>query len=187
MYMGINIDKDLRLELTTIKYATDLYKAVDINREHLSQFLPWVPHMRSAEDTRDYIKNCERLYEQGEEVSFVIIADESIVGRIGLHHINIQNKNAAIGYWLTKNAEGRGIITKSCKEIIAYGFQKLDLHRIEIKVATDNIKSQAIPKKLRFTKEGILRQAELVNNKFLDLILYSVIKDEWIKNISDIG
>lgn len=184
--MTINIDKDLRLELTTTKYTTDLYRAVDINREHLSEFLPWVPGIRSVEDMQGYIKNCKLLYEQGREASFVIIADESVVGRIGLHHINTQHKNAAIGYWLTKNAEGHGIISKSCKEILAYGFQKLALHRIEMKVATNNNKSQAIPAKLNFTKEGILRQAELVNNKFLDLILYSIIKEEWIEKSPNI-
>ena len=81
----------------------------------------------------------------------------------------MQNKVGAIGYWLTKSAEGSGVITDSCKVLIDYGFKDLRLHRIEIKAALTNFKSQAIPVKLNFKKEGILRQAELVNNHLLIL------------------
>lgn len=179
--MTINISENLRLELTAEKHSEALYNAVDNNREHLSAFLPWVGNMKSIHDFRSYISNCELLYQQGKEVSFVIIADEVTVGRIGLHHLNSENKNAAIGYWLTKDAEGKGIISKSCEAIIKYGFEELGLHRIEIKAAVNNLRSQAIPQKFNFTKEGILREAELVNNKFLDLVLYSMLRNEWIE------
>lgn len=179
--MTINIDEKVRLELTAEKHANALYDAIDNNREHLSEFLSWVDNMQSASDFRTYIKNCELLYQQGKEMSFVIILDEAPIGRIGLYHLNIQNKNAAIGYWITKNAEGKGIISKSCKALITYGFEELALHRIEIKAAVNNLRSLAIPKKLNFMQEGILRQAELVNNKFLDLVLYSLLSNEWIE------
>jgi ribosomal-protein-serine acetyltransferase len=177
--MVIKIEENLRLELTAERHSKLLYDAVNNNRQHLSEFLPWVENMKSLDDFTNYIKNCELLYEQQKEVSFVIILDEVPVGRIGLHHLNLQNKIGAIGYWLTKNAEGQGIIIKSCKRLITYGFKDIGLHRIEIKAATTNLKSQAIPEKLDFKMEGILRQAELVNNKFLDLYLYSILSFEW--------
>ncbi|MGN6531095.1 MAG: GNAT family N-acetyltransferase [Ginsengibacter sp.] len=182
--MTIKIDENVRLELTAEKHAVALYDAVDKNRKHLSQFLPWIENMQFLNDFHYYIENCELLYRQGKEVSFVIISNEDTVGRIGLHYINIANKNAAIGYWLTENAEGRGIITKSCEALINYGFENLDLHRIEIKAAAENLRSRAIPEKFHFTKEGILRQAECVNNRFLDIVLYSLLKDEWKQFIS---
>lgn len=180
--MTIHIQDKLRLELIAEKHAEGLFYAVDHNREHLSEFLSWVDNMQSVNDFRNYIKSCELLHLEGEEVSFVIILDEQVIGRIGLHHLNLQNKNAAIGYWLSKNAEGKGIITKSCKEILTYGFQDLGLRRIEIKAAVENKRSQAIPENLNFVKEGILRQAEWVNNKFLDIFLYSKLNEEWMNN-----
>ena len=177
--MIVKIDTNLRLELTSQKHAAALYLAVDNNRKHLSEFLPWVSNMKSVSDFKDYIKNCEDLYKEKREVSFVIISGKEAVGRIGLHHMNYQNKNAAIGYWLTKEAEGKGVITRSCKKLISFGFHELGLHRIEIKAAVNNLKSQAIPQKLNFKKEGILRGAEFVNGNFLDLALYSMLRDEW--------
>ena len=177
--MRITIDEKVRLELTAEKYAEALFEAVDSNRKHLARFLPWVGNMQSVDDFHNYIKNCEMLYQQGREMSFAILSDENVVGRIGLHYINAQNKSAAIGYWLTKEAEGKGIIVRSCKALITYGFRELGLHRIEIKAAVENVRSQAIPVKLNFVREGVLREAEMVNNKFLDLILYSMLNREW--------
>jgi len=90
----------------------------------------------------------------------------------------LENKNGSIGYWLTKNAEGKGIVTNSCKKLINYGFEQLGLHRLEIKAAVKNVKSQSIPRKLNLTKEGILREAELVNGVYMDLVLYSILRHE---------
>ena len=178
--MIIKIDENIKLEITSEKYAAPLFNVIDNNREHLSEFLSWVENMKSVEDLRNYLQNCEHLYKEKKEVSFITLLNENPVGRIGLHHLNLQNKIGAIGYWLDKNEEGKGIITKSCIQLINYGFQKMGLNRIEIKASVRNIKSQAIPVKLNFKKEGVLRQAELVNNQFIDLFIYSILKDEWI-------
>ena len=183
--MTLNIDENVRLELTAEKHAKLLYNAINNNREHLSVFLPWIKNMQSVNDFSNYIKNCELLYRQEKEVSFVIILNEKPVGRIGLHHLNLQNKIGAIGYWLTKDAEGQGIISKSCKKLIDYGFNELGLNRIEIKCASENNKSQAIPQRFNFMKEGIMRQAEFVNENFLDIILYSILKKEWTEKTTN--
>jgi len=175
----VPIDENVRLELTSAKHAGPLYQAVNTNRKHLSEFLPWVGNMQSVANFQQYIETCETMYRQGKEVSFVILLNDVAVGRIGLHHVNTDNKNASVGYWLSKDAEGKGIIIRSCRKLINYGFNELNLHRIEIKAAVENAKSRAIPEKLNFKKEGILREAELVNGIFLDLVLYSMLRDEW--------
>jgi len=177
--MILKIDNKLTLELTAQRHADALFQAVDKNRKHLLTFLPWVGNMNSVYDFNEYIKNCEQLYEEKKELSFVIVSDKNTVGRIGLNNINLQNKNASIGYWLTKDAEGKGIITRSCKKLITVGFDQLGMHRIEIKAAVNNLRSRAIPQKLNFREEGILREAELVNGTFLDLVLYSMLREEW--------
>lgn len=176
--MIIHVDDHIQLELTNESQAILLFNAIDANRRHLSAFLPWVGHMQSVQDLKDYIEGCKVLIWEQKESSFAILFEQVLVGRIGLHHINRQNKSGAIGYWLTKEAEGKGIILKSCKALINYGFNELGLHRIEIKAAVHNLRSQAVPERLNFRREGVLRQAELVNNEFLDLVLYSLLRPE---------
>lgn len=179
--MIIQVDENIRLELTDPKHAPALIAAVDANREHLSEFLPWVPLMRTVDDMTSYTRNCVALYEQEKEVSFVIFLHDRVVGRIGLHHMNMPNRSAAIGYWLAREATGTGVMSKSCVAIINFGFDEVGLNRIEIKAATQNTKSQAIPEKLGFIKEGVLRQAEWVSGRSLDIVLYSMLQSEWIQ------
>jgi len=71
------------------------------------------------------------------------------------------------------------ILTKCCTALINHGFNELGLNRIEIKCATGNKKSRTIAEKLNFKREGILRQAEWLNGRFIDLYLYSMLKEEW--------
>lgn len=177
--MRINVDENIDLELISAQHATGLYAVIEANRAHFAEFLAWGENALSLENFRNYIKNCELQYQEGSEMNFVILLQGIPVGKMGLHYINTQNKCAEIGYWLSKSEEGKGIITKSVKALINYGFEGMGLNRIEILAAEGNVRSLAIPERLNFTKEGVLRQAELVNDKFLNLVLYSMLREEW--------
>ena len=177
--MIIIINEHIRLEETAPQHAVGLLEAVNANREHLARFLPWVGAMQTTADFDGYITQCRQRAEQGTEISFVIYRDDVIAGRIGLHYINAANKTGAIGYWLTQAAAGHGIMLNSCRKVIEFGFTVLQLHRIEIKAAVHNVKSQAVPEKLGFTREGILRESEWVNGEAFNIVVYSLLKREW--------
>ena len=73
-------------------------------------------------------------------------------------------------------------MTESCKAMTTYGFEALKLHRIEIRCATGNLKSRAIPERLGFVKEGVLRDGEWLYDHFVDLVVYSVVAPDWKKS-----
>jgi len=179
--MIIPLNEKTKLVFNQASHAAALYALVDDNRLHLSRFLPWVPHMRSVEDMERYLLNCENLNRDGLDISFNIFYQNHMVGRIGLSYINKANKTANIGYWLAENAQGAGLISNAVKKLLVLGFEELGLNRIEIKAATTNRRSKAIPEKLGFSFEGILREAEWVNGAPLDLMLYSLLRSEWTK------
>ena len=135
--------------------------------------------MQSVNDFNGYIDYCKKQLQEGTDYGYVILLNYKIVGRIGIHYIDQQNKTGSIGYWLGEEFQGKGIVTKACTALRHYTFTVLRLNRIEIKCGTKNCKSAAIPERLGFTKEGVLRQAEWVNDKFIDLNLYSLLKNEW--------
>jgi len=178
--MIIQISENINLEPTSEKHAESMFQAINTNRDHLSRFLPWVENMKTITDVKEYIKNSVAQTEEKKEVSFLIVSEISVIGRIGIHNINSQNKNASIGYWLIKEAQGKGIISKATRSLITYAFQTLGLNRMEIRAATDNQRSRSVPEMLGMLKEGTLREAELVNGKFLDLEVYSVLSSEWV-------
>lgn len=178
--MILPLDETLRLERLAEAHAEALFAVIEQDRTHLAEFLPWVPRMQSAEDFRRYVQTSETLFREKTDVSFAIVRAGVPVGRVGLHAIHPQNQSAAIGYWLGCDAEGLGIMTRSCKTLLTYGFGELGLQRIELKAAVENSKSRAVAERLRFRQEGVLRQAEWVNGRFLDLALYALLRDEWV-------
>jgi ribosomal-protein-serine acetyltransferase len=173
------IDESTQLEPTDEKHAEPAFALIDQNRAHLKTWLPWVDRMQSVADFRNFIRGSIQRNADKAEVSYLIVHEGKVAGRIGLYYLDHQNKSASIGYWLGENYQGKGLITNSCRVLLNHGFHALGLNRIEIKCGTGNVKSQAIPQRLNFTKEGVLRQAELVHGSFIDLDLYSLLKEEW--------
>ena len=177
--MIIKIEGGLSLESLNENHAASMFALIDSNRPHLKEWLPWVDNMQTVENFKDHIAYCKKLEAAATDFPFVIMTNNEMAGRIGIHYIHLHNKIAALGYWLGDGYQGKGIITRSCKALIDHCFNELGMNRVEIKCATGNFKSRAIAEKLNFKQEGILRQAELVNGKFLDLYLYSMLKEEW--------
>jgi ribosomal-protein-serine acetyltransferase len=89
------------------------------------------------------------------------------------------NRSTEIGYWLGASFQSKGLVTKSCRALIDYAFNELNLNRIEIRCGVENKKSRKIPEKLGFREEGIIRQAEWLHNHFIDLVIYGMLADEW--------
>jgi ribosomal-protein-serine acetyltransferase len=172
------VTEGVQLELLAEHHAPLLLELVNKNRVTLRQWLPWVGHMQTVDNFTNYIRRCHEQLQAGTDISYVIKVEDRIAGRIGLHHIDRQNKTGAIGYWIGEEFSGRGIVTKACQEMIKLAFEETGLHRIEIKCATGNYKSAAVAERLGFTKEAVLRQAEWVNGQPLDLHLYSLLRSE---------
>lgn len=179
--MIIKIDDTLALQFLEEIHAKQLYDLIDSNRTHLRQWLPWVDSMVTVENVADYILHCKKQFDEGTDFGFCIMYENKMAGRTGIHRINRQNRIGEIGYWLADVLQGKGIVTKCCQALIHFGFTELGLNRIVIKCAVGNDKSRAVAEKLGFKQEGILRQAEWVNGKFLDLYQYSLLKQEWIE------
>ena len=177
--MKIQVDEIISLEFLEEIHAESLLNLVNANRYYLREWLPWVDQMQTVANFAYYISDTKKRAAEKTDFGYAIIIEKNIVGRIGLHHINQQNRIAEIGYWLADGLQGRGIISKTCKAIINHAFKELGLNRIEIKCGVGNDKSRAVAEKLQFKQEGILKQAELLNGKFIDLYLYALLKDEW--------
>jgi ribosomal-protein-serine acetyltransferase len=174
----ITIDESIKLELINDSHSQAIFEIANKGRNYLREWLIWVDDMQSVEFIENYIKESTQRKNEGTAFAFVIIENEKVVGRIGIYKINNINKIGEIGYWIAENQQGKGIVTKCCKGLIDFCFNELHLNRIEIICGTENYKSQVIPQRLGFTKEGIIRQGALVHNKFIDLCLFSLLEDE---------
>ena len=108
--------------------------------------------------------------------------ETEIAGIIGYHPIDWQNRSVMVGYWLGEQFQGKGIMTAGCQALVNHAFQELKLHRVEIKCATGNTGAAQFSERLRFTKEGIIKDGEWLYDHFVDLVLYRMLDREW-KNV----
>lgn len=168
------------LELRSVEFAdaAELFALVDSDREHLRRWLPWVDGSRSVEDTRVFIDGAMRQAEEGDGFTATIRCEGEIAGIIGHHRIDWPNRLGKLGYWLGSRFVGRGLMTQSCRAVVAHAFESIGLNRIEIHCATQNVRSRAVPERLEFRHEGTRREAEWLYDHFVDLECYAMLASE---------
>lgn len=167
-------ERECKLILPEKKYAEEMYNIIDNERERLGEYLPWVHNLKSAEEEKKVIEDILQQMLDKKMFVLMILVDDKVAGMIDLHEIKI-NVRAEVGYWLSGEYEGLGIITRSVELLIEYAFTEMNLHKIIIYIQSENIKSATIPKRLNFIKEGVLVEHEMSNGKFVSLDLYSKI------------
>ena len=178
---SLTIDENLKLVLPQAYMAPDLTAVVRENLERLARWASWAVDDYSDETSLEWIHMVLREFAADGPFGTVIVCDDKFAGTIGFHNLDKKNKSTEVGYWLAKEFEGRGIITRCCRALLDYLFHTMQLNRVQINCNVENVKSRAIPQRLGFTLEGIRRQAEFLNGNFGDWAVYSMLREEWIQ------
>lgn len=173
------IDPSLEMRLWEDHHAEEMFRVVDANREHLRRWLPWVDASRHPDDARAFVRRALEQFARHDGFHAGIWLSGQIVGAIGLHYINWRVGKTEIGYWLTESGQGQGIMTRACRALINYVFGELKLNRVEIICASGNQRSRAVPTRLGFTEEGMLRQAGFLYDHHVDHVIYGSLAGEW--------
>jgi ribosomal-protein-serine acetyltransferase len=156
-----------------------IFAAVERNRQYLREWLPWVDRTRSAEDLHEFISRVTAQFAAGHGPNAGVWVEGVLAGGIGVHPIDWANFHCSLGYWLDAAQQGKGTITRCCAVLLDYLFDDLGLHRVEIRCGTGNLRSCAIPQRLGFTRESVAREAEWVNERWVDLVVWSMLEEEW--------
>jgi ribosomal-protein-serine acetyltransferase len=181
---ALHVDDDISLRLQDEAFAGEQYAVIDANREHIGQHLGWARQHTSIDHTRSFIRAARRWFAEGSDYSTSVFYQDELVGSVGLHIRDKVARKAEIGYWLAENFNGKGIMTRAVRAMIDYCFTTLNMNRLIIRAATSNPKSAAIPKRLGFQYEGILRQDGWVGDHFVDLELYSLLASDWTPTLN---
>jgi len=181
--MKLIIDKDSYLTLVDFKEAPEVLSLIERNRRYLRKWLGWLDMTQSVTDLSRFIETCKKEFEAKKGLSTFIWHKGEAVGIMHLKAVNPTNKKAEIGYWVGEEHRGQGIAKKACKAMLHFAFNEWDLNRVEIRCATKNKASQAIPIYLGFQQEGILRENEWLYDHFVDHVVFSILKKDWIKGL----
>ncbi|MCB0415253.1 MAG: GNAT family N-acetyltransferase, partial [Bdellovibrionales bacterium] len=143
------------------------------------EFLPWLDDNTRLEHTEGYIRSTIEIRKSNGAPMFAIICKGSIVGLVGFHQLNNDHQMGSIGYWLSQDHMGYGIMTEAVRSVVDLGFKDLGLNRIEIRCASENTASQGVPHRLGFEYEGTLKQAENLYGRYVDHMLFAKLKQDW--------
>src|SRR3712207_696566 len=154
------LSENTELRLLEERHAEELTDLTDRNREHLRAWLPWVDATRTLEDRKNFIRGALEQFAHNKGFVAGIWYEGRLVGVIGYHALDWENRTVEVGYWLGEEHQGKGLVTAACRALVNHAFGELNLNRVVISCATENEKSCAIPERLGFRREGIERQAE---------------------------
>lgn len=169
---------ELSLVLLQPHHADALFRAVDENRAHLRQWLPWVDDTRSPDDSRAFIHATQKQFGANEGFQTVLVVRGEVAGMIGHTGIRWACRATGLGYWLAERHQGRGFMTRACRAYVDHAFGELGLNRVEIRAAAGNARSRAIAERLGFRLEGVLRDAEWLYDRFMDHAVYGLLARE---------
>jgi ribosomal-protein-serine acetyltransferase len=158
--------------------AAELTEVVAANREHLATWMPWA-ETYGFQDSVEFLDLKRIQVEANDGFEAVVVLDGEIAGGVGFHRVDWVNRSTALGYWLAADAQRRGLMTAAVTALLDYAFFEWDLHRVIIEVVVGNERSRAIPERLGFRQEAILREAKLVRGSYEDTWLYAMLAPEW--------
>ncbi len=148
------------------KDAYMLKEAIDASAIHLSQWLPWAK--KQSEEIQDKIQRIRKYranFDLDKDYYYGIFLSDSLkfIGSLGLKSNNLENASE-IGYWLHVDYINKGYALEATSAIVKVAFEVNGVDKIEIRCDVDNERSSAIPKKLGFNKEAVIRINERDEN-----------------------
>lgn len=106
------------------------------------------------------------------------------IGNLGLHRISWREREAELGIFIgEKTVWNQGLGGDALRLLLDYGFNKLNLNRIFLRVHANNPRAIRSYEKVGFIHEGRLREAHFSNGEYVDVLIMSVLRSEWKNNL----
>jgi ribosomal-protein-alanine N-acetyltransferase len=146
--------------------------------KEISRYTIWYSH-QTIEDTRSFMDMLFEKYERNDVAPWGIVdkASERLIGTTGFISWDTLNAKAEIGYALSRLFWNKGYMTEAVKKVISFGFEQMDLVRIEARCHPDNLGSAKVMEKSGMLYEGTLRKHILAKGVHEDVKMYAIIKD----------
>jgi ribosomal-protein-serine acetyltransferase len=175
----LEVAPSLRAVPVALADAAALAALVQKNHAYLLAYLPAVTALASPAEAEAYLRRAGALAESGELLEWHIFSHGELCGAIRLNHIETEHRKVSIAYYIGADYQGSGIATLAVRAILAYSFQALDVNRVELRCVPANTPSIRLAERLGFVREGVLRQAELLDGVFADNWVYGLLREDF--------
>ncbi len=150
------------------------------NDREIAINVPNIPNPYGIENALQFIGFAIQKYELKEDFHMCIrLLNGEFIGLCALVNIDKLNRKAELGYWVGAKYRGKGFAKEALRLIIGFGFSYLDLNRIYAKVLVHNERSVNLLNSLNFRKEGTNRDDVFHDGRFMDDVIFGVLKREY--------
>ncbi|MGB7341334.1 MAG: GNAT family protein [Phototrophicaceae bacterium] len=183
MFFQYAIDAHITLELQSPFHAQPLFDLVYPNRKFIGEHLNWAKRIHDVDDMQHYLRRDLLGMADERRWAWLIRYDGEVAGRIGLSITVPALQECELFYFLGEQFTGRGIITKATKIVTDFAVNVLGIEHILIAFTTENEKSGAVPKRLGFSYEYTMRDAELHDGEWRTLHFWGILAKDWQSTI----
>jgi len=140
-----------------------------------------IPTPYPVDQAQDWILQRPQAWQDGKALNYAITQmEDTLCGSVSLG-LDRHHNHAELGYWIGKPYWGQGYATEAAAAIIAFGFNTLELHRINATHFSNNPTSGRVMEKLGMTYEGHRRGFTLRAGQYRDIKLYGLLREDWAK------
>ena len=170
----------LLLRRMKIEDANDMFEYA--SQAEVTKYLTWNPHPDRGY-TKEYLAFVQKQYEDGEFYDWAIVDknEMKMIGTCGFTSFDDENNAGEIGYVLNPDYWGRGLMAEAVREVLKFGFVKLDLNRIEAKYMDGNNRSRAVMDKVGMSYEGTHRSAMYIKGEYKTISVCAILRSEFLQ------
>jgi [ribosomal protein S5]-alanine N-acetyltransferase len=154
------------------------------NNPNVTRFTLWDYH-KTVEETIAFVRDYALLrYREGttEPYAITLVPDPRPIGACGCFWASQPNRTMELGYWVAEAFWGKGIAVEASRACVERAFQDTEARRMQARVIAGNAASCRVLEKLGFRYEGTHREALFRRGNFEDVMIYAVLREEWVKN-----
>lgn len=129
----------------------------------------------------------QRDRQLGTGYGFGIFVDGDLRGEINVSSIQRGAfQNAYVGYWIDEAVAGQGLMPEAVVVLLAFAFEELHLHRIQISIIPRNTASRRVVEKLALREEGVAERYLEIAGVWEDHVRYAITAEEWQERRNDL-
>lgn len=146
-----------------------------------TRWMPWCHENYSIEESESFIKMLSENREKKTGFGFAIFDGETeeYLGDAALNNPDLNHKYFNLGYWIRISQQNRGIASEAVKLLAKAAFEDLDINRIEILAAKENIPSRKAAEKAGAKREGVLRKRLVIGGRIHDAVMFSFVREDF--------
>ena len=156
--------------------------AIESQGSEFTRWMPWCHENYTIEESRSFIKTLSENRENKTGFGFAIFDRKAneYIGDVALNNPDVPHKMFNLGYWIRVSRQNQGIASDATRLLAQAAFEDLDINRIEILAAIENIPSQKVAENAGAIREGIQRKRLLIGGRTHDAVIFSLIREDFI-------